>query len=154
MTKHYDFILAGGGLAGLSLACHLVNSPLRDSPILSVDPDTKERNDRTWSYWTRQPGLFDGAATQTLLMKLRRMTSSPIAMPSGVKFASLSVSGHACGVSVAGEVWCWGLGAYGELGDGMSLSRPSPVKVAGITSSPQSISAGSTTTHWAKICCV
>ena len=30
MTNHYDYILAGGGLAGLSLACHLVNSPLRD----------------------------------------------------------------------------------------------------------------------------
>ena len=63
MTKHYDYILAGGGLAGLSLACHLVNSPLRDRSILIVDPDTKERNDRTWSYWTRQPGLFDGAVT-------------------------------------------------------------------------------------------
>ena len=63
MTKHYDYILAGGGLAGLSLACHLVNSPLRDRSILIVHPDTKERNDRTWSYWTRQPGLFDGAVT-------------------------------------------------------------------------------------------
>jgi lycopene beta-cyclase len=47
MPKHYDFILAGGGLAGLSLACHLANSPLRDRSILIVDPDTKERNDRT-----------------------------------------------------------------------------------------------------------
>ena len=64
MTKHYDYILAGGGLAGLSLACHLVNTPLRDRSILIVDPDTKDRNDRTWSYWTRQPGLFDGAVTQ------------------------------------------------------------------------------------------
>ncbi len=61
MPKHYDFILAGGGLAGLSLACHLVNSPLRDRSILIIDPDAKERNDRTWSYWTRQSGLFDGA---------------------------------------------------------------------------------------------
>ena len=65
MTKHYDYILAGGGLAGLSLACHLVKSPLRDRSILIVDPDTKEHNDRTWSYWTRQPGLFDGAVTHT-----------------------------------------------------------------------------------------
>ena len=63
MTKHYDYILAGGGLAGLSLACHLVDSPLSDRSILIVDSDTKERNDRTWSYWTRQPGLFDGAVT-------------------------------------------------------------------------------------------
>ena len=63
MTKHYDFILAGGGLAGLSLACQLVNSPLRDRSILIIDPDTKERNDRTWSYWTSQTGPFDGAVS-------------------------------------------------------------------------------------------
>ena len=36
---------------------------MRDRSILIVDSDTKERNDRTWSYWTRQPGLFDSAVT-------------------------------------------------------------------------------------------
>lgn len=63
MTKHYDFILAGGGLAGLSLACHLANSSLHNRSILIVDSDTKKRNDRTWSYWTRQSGLFDDAVS-------------------------------------------------------------------------------------------
>ncbi len=57
--KHYDFIIAGGGLAGLSLACHLVRSPLRDRSILIVDKDAKDRNDRTWGFWTDQPLLFD-----------------------------------------------------------------------------------------------
>jgi lycopene beta-cyclase len=65
MPKHYDFILAGGGLAGLSLACHLVASPLRDRSILIVDPEPKERNDRTWSYWTNHAGLFDGAVAHS-----------------------------------------------------------------------------------------
>jgi lycopene beta-cyclase len=57
--KHYDFIIAGGGLAGLSLACHLVRSPLRDRSILIVDKEAKDRNDRTWGFWTDQPLLFD-----------------------------------------------------------------------------------------------
>ncbi|MBI4791136.1 MAG: Lycopene cyclase [Chloroflexi bacterium] len=57
--KHYDFIFAGGGLAGLSLAYHLAHSPLRDRSILIVDRDPKDRNDRTWCFWTRRPTLFD-----------------------------------------------------------------------------------------------
>jgi lycopene beta-cyclase len=63
--KHYDFIIAGAGLAGLSLAQHLINSPLRDRSILIVDPDPKKRNDRTWSYWSDRPTLFDGIACRT-----------------------------------------------------------------------------------------
>jgi lycopene beta-cyclase len=61
----YDFIIAGAGLAGLSLAQYLINSPLRDRSILIADHDSKERNDRTWSYWSDQPTLFDDLACRT-----------------------------------------------------------------------------------------
>lgn len=59
MDKSYDIIIAGGGLAGLSLAYHLVKSPLRDRSILIVDKDEKETNDRTWCFWTAEPTLFE-----------------------------------------------------------------------------------------------
>jgi lycopene beta-cyclase len=59
---HYDFILSGGGLAGLSLAYHLINSPLRNRSILIVDKDAKQQNDRTWCFWEEQPTLFDEIA--------------------------------------------------------------------------------------------
>jgi lycopene beta-cyclase len=62
---HYDFIIAGAGLSGLSLALHLINSPLRDRSILIVDRAAKDRNDRTWSYWSDRPTLFDGLACRT-----------------------------------------------------------------------------------------
>jgi lycopene beta-cyclase len=62
---HYDFIIAGAGLSGLSLALHLTSSPLRDRSILIVDRDDKQRNDRTWSYWSDQPTLFDDLACRT-----------------------------------------------------------------------------------------
>jgi lycopene beta-cyclase len=61
---HYDFILSGGGLAGLSLAYHLINSPLRDRSILIIDKDAKQQNDRTWCFWEEQPTLFDEIAYQ------------------------------------------------------------------------------------------
>jgi len=57
--KSYDVILAGGGASGLSLACHLVHSPLHDRSILIVDQDAKDQNDRTWCFWTDRPTLFD-----------------------------------------------------------------------------------------------
>jgi lycopene beta-cyclase len=57
--QRYDFILAGGGIAGLSLAYHLIHSPLRDCSILIIDRDAKDRNDRTLCFWTEQQTLFD-----------------------------------------------------------------------------------------------
>ena len=61
----YDYILSGGGLAGLSLAYHLINSPLRDRSILIIDKDAKQQNDRTWCFWAQQPTLFDEIAYRT-----------------------------------------------------------------------------------------
>ncbi|GAB3950844.1 lycopene cyclase family protein [Spirosoma harenae] len=51
--KKYDFIIAGGGMAGLSLAYYLLQSPLRDRSILILDREPKNRNDRTWCFWER-----------------------------------------------------------------------------------------------------
>lgn len=57
--KRYDIIIIGGGASGLSLACHLVNSPLRESSILIIEKSPQARNDRTWAFWTKTPTLFD-----------------------------------------------------------------------------------------------
>lgn len=65
LIRNYDFIIAGGGLAGLSLALHLVNSPLRERSILVVEREAKDRDDRTWSFWTDRPTLFDDVVCRT-----------------------------------------------------------------------------------------
>lgn len=59
---HYDFVLVGGGLAGLSLACRLAETAAFDQrSILLVEQDAKTRNDRTFSFWSDGPGPFDAA---------------------------------------------------------------------------------------------
>lgn len=56
MSVHYDYVLAGGGGAGLSLALHLVDcEALQDRTILLVDREVKGANDRTWCFWETEP---------------------------------------------------------------------------------------------------
>ena len=52
MTK-YDYIIAGGGLSGLSLAYYLNHSTLRNKSVLIIDQDDKTKDDRTWSFWEK-----------------------------------------------------------------------------------------------------
>lgn len=61
--RRYDFIIAGGGLAGLSLAVCIARSSLRGRSMLIVDQDTKQRDDRTFSFWSDRPGPFDRAVS-------------------------------------------------------------------------------------------
>lgn len=51
--QKYDFIIAGGGLAGLSLAYYMNQTILREKSILIIDQDTKTKNDRTWCFWEK-----------------------------------------------------------------------------------------------------
>ncbi len=59
----YDYVLVGGGAAGLSLAYHLALEPrLATQRVLLIEPEAKDRNDRTWSFWADEPTPFDGLA--------------------------------------------------------------------------------------------
>lgn len=52
MEHHYDIIIAGAGLSGLTLALELARRPFfRGGNILLIDRDTKQHNDRTWCFW-------------------------------------------------------------------------------------------------------
>ncbi|MDX6745762.1 lycopene cyclase family protein [Polaribacter sp. PL03] len=56
----YDFIIAGAGCAGLSLLYSLLQEPtLQKKSILVIDKDNKKKNDRTWCFWEKKPGLFE-----------------------------------------------------------------------------------------------
>ncbi len=51
----YDIVVTGLGCAGLSFVYHLLNSPLKNQKILLIDNDPKQKNDRTWCYWSEEP---------------------------------------------------------------------------------------------------
>lgn len=60
MPVDYDYIIAGAGCAGLSLAVHLLRAgALAGRRLLLVDRAAKDANDRTWCFWQTAPGLFE-----------------------------------------------------------------------------------------------
>lgn len=54
----FDYIIGGAGLAGLTLAWQMIeNNLLENRHLLIIDADTKNTNDRTWSFWS-QPKMW------------------------------------------------------------------------------------------------
>ncbi len=56
----YDYIIAGAGCAGLSMAWRILNSPsLSTKKVLLVDRERKRSNDRTWCFWHEGASEWD-----------------------------------------------------------------------------------------------
>ena len=50
--KDFDYIIRGGGCAGLSLAYEMeVRGHLQSNRLAIIEPRTEYRRDKTWSFW-------------------------------------------------------------------------------------------------------
>jgi alpha-tubulin suppressor-like RCC1 family protein len=91
--------------------------------------------------WGREGRIGDG----TLVRR-----SVPTLVESGgatLRFTSISVGGHACGVEAeTGHGYCWGPNESGQLGDGTTIDRLVPTLVAGGRLRFSSISPGDAAT--------
>ena len=57
--SHYDFIITGGGVSGLSLVYHMLHSSLGACSILVVEQRPLDQDDHALSFWSVGPTLFD-----------------------------------------------------------------------------------------------
>jgi len=58
--KEFDYIIIGGGCAGLSLAYELdLHSKLKDKTLAIVEHRDEYKRDKTWSYWKVSPHNFE-----------------------------------------------------------------------------------------------
>ncbi|MFC4303180.1 S-layer homology domain-containing protein [Cohnella boryungensis] len=80
-----------------------------------------------WAWGMNENGqLGDGTSTN-------RTKPVLIAGISGVRAISTGVSYHTLALTDDGKVWAWGKNDSGELGDGTTIQRDTPVQVSGLT---------------------
>jgi len=56
---------------------------------------------------------------------------APAPVSGSIVFDTIDADWHTCGVSTDGDVYCWGPGDYGSIGDGMLLDRGVPTPISG-----------------------
>jgi len=85
--------------------------------------------DSSGQYWHWGRALFGAAGTGLALG-----TSTPTALLGAYKFSKITMSAnysHATGLTDEGDLYAWGAGTSGQLGDNTTVDKSSPVAVIG-----------------------
>ena len=81
----YDYIITGGGAAGLLLALRLSQDTyFDDKQVLVIDASSKDQNDRTWCFWSKEDTIIDDAISyrwENVLFKSPWLTKSEQTQP-------------------------------------------------------------------------
>jgi lycopene beta-cyclase len=62
--QQFDYIIAGAGASGLSLAWKMLHSPLSEKKVLVLDQSLTPANDKTWCFWDSAPPPFEDLVYQ------------------------------------------------------------------------------------------
>jgi len=57
--------------------------------------------------------------------------STPTPVVGGLTFSSIVTQTFTCGIATDGKTYCWGRNNVGQVGDGSTTDRLTPVLVAG-----------------------
>lgn len=82
------------------------------------------------------------ALVASLVSVLLSLTADPTTASGPGPTVIATGNAHACVVTAAGDVWCWGANGAGQLGDGTTMDRSAPVRVAGLESPIVSLATG------------
>ncbi len=83
--------------------------------------------------------LGDGTTTdRSTPVAVSGLASGVLALTAG----GSSYAGHTCALMTGGGVKCWGDNGFGQLGDGTTTNRVTPVAVSGLASGVSAIAAG------------
>ena len=88
---------------------------------------------------------FEGQVGDGTDGNIRRTPVDVLGLGSGVTTIAANglFTGHACAVRTDGSLTCWGDNRFGQLGDGTTTDRNSPVEVTGLTSGVLAVAPGS-----------
>ncbi|EGV45097.1 lycopene cyclase [Bizionia argentinensis JUB59] len=80
--NHFDYIIIGNGLAGLQLALKFISDDeLKLKKVALIDPDDKNKNDKTWSFWEIQDGAWESIIEKSWKTALFNSKSKALTLP-------------------------------------------------------------------------
>jgi lycopene beta-cyclase len=66
MSKNFNYIIIGSGLAGLQLALKFSRDRFFEQKTFAIiDPSPKTINDKTWCFWEKEKGQWDSIITKS-----------------------------------------------------------------------------------------
>lgn len=129
---------------GLTVPAVDVAAGLSSTCALTVAGGVECWGDNYWGQLGDGVGPMPEVKESDMPPDLRRSSPAPVAGLSGVVALSSGVQ-HACALTGAGRVWCWGMNDRGELGVDAPTARGVPGEVPGLPAGVTAISAGTHT---------